>query len=134
MLAWAVYTSKFFPIHKSGELGFLKRLRCTTLVGNTVSKYRWGYKLLAIKAAPPAPKLNPLPLVSLQYETNRTCEAAKASLCLDSSHMYYHFPNNWLVQIFFYLYDKALILKCSLILSNTNTKIWDKKWVWSLCS
>ena len=101
MLAWAVYTSKFFPIHKSGELGFLKRLSCTTLVGNTVSKYRWGYKLLAIKAAPPAPKLNPLPLVSLQYETNRTCEAAKASLCLDSSHMYYHFPNNWLVQIFF---------------------------------
>ena len=30
------------------------------------------------------------------------------------------------------LYDNALIQKRSLILSNTNTKIWSKKWVWVL--
>ena len=31
------------------------------------------------------------------------------------------------MHIFLYLYDKALILKRSLILSNTNTEIWSKK-------
>ena len=31
------------------------------------------------------------------------------------------------MQIVFYLYVKALILKRSLILSNTNTRIWSKK-------
>ena len=30
------------------------------------------------------------------------------------------------MQIVFYFYDKSLILKCFLILSNTNTKIWSK--------
>ena len=41
--------------------------------------------------------------------------AAKAYLCLDSSHMQFYFPNHWTMQIFFHLYDdKVLILKCSL--------------------
>ena len=31
------------------------------------------------------------------------------------------------MQIFFYLSDKALIVKRSLILSNRNTEIWSKK-------
>ena len=31
------------------------------------------------------------------------------------------------MQIFSYLYNEALILKRSLILSDTNTKIWSKK-------
>ena len=40
--------------------------------------------------------------------------------------------DHWSMQIFFYLYDKALILKRSLILSNTNTDIWSQKMVWIL--
>ena len=36
------------------------------------------------------------------------------------------------MQILFYLYDNALILKSSLILSNTKTIIWSKKGVWVL--
>ena len=28
--SWALYTSQFLPIHKSGGLGFLKSLGCTT--------------------------------------------------------------------------------------------------------
>ena len=31
------------------------------------------------------------------------------------------------MQIIFYLYHKAVILKCYLILSNANTRIWSKK-------
>ena len=35
---------------------------------------------------------------------------------LDSSHMKYHFPNFWSMQIFFYLYDdKVLILTKDLV-------------------
>ena len=48
--------------------------------------------------------------------------------------MHYHFPNHWSIQISVssLSYDKALILKRSLILSNTNIKIWSKIWVWVL--
>ena len=35
--------------------------------------------------------------------------------------MQYYFPNRWPIQIFFFFYDNALILKRSLILTNTNT-------------
>ena len=95
-------------------------------VANTVSRDRWGYKLQNFaKAAPPANK----PISYIQYETNRTCQQLR--LCFA-----------WILPIlriiifpiidqckyfFIYFYDKALILKRYLILSNANTKIWSKK-------
>ena len=78
--------------------------------------------------------------------------AAKAWLCLDSSHMQYYFSNNWSIQIFFSYFQvslriqsecgkmqtritpntdtfyavKTLTLKRFVIFSNTNTEIWSK--------
>ena len=46
--------------------------------------------------------------------------------------MHYHFPSHLSIQIFFYLYNKALIPKRSLILSHANTKIWSKRRAWVL--
>ena len=64
-----------------------------------------------------------------KYDSMKRIALAKAKLCLDPCHMQYYFHNHCSMQIFFfYLYDdKVLILKCSLFLRNTNTKIWSKE-------
>ena len=95
----------------------------------------WGYKLQNFpEAAPPAPK--PISYWPI-YSKRIAVASSQVSLCLDSSHMHYRFLNHWSMlnaDIFLSLwYDKALILKHFLILSNTNTKVWkvkSKKWVW----
>ena len=97
-------------------------------VGNTVSKRRWGYILQHFcEVSPPAPKpISYLPV----YSMKRIALASSQGLALFGFFPYtlIIFPiiiDHWSMMI----YNKALILKYSLILSNTNTKIWSKKWV-----
>ena len=117
MIKLPVFKQKFL-YHYVGTILYQLRL-------NTVSKHKWGYKLqnFPMAAPPPAPK----PISYLHYETICTCQLSQVLTLLEYFPMHYHFPNHWSIQIPFYFHDKALILKCVLILSNTNTRIWSKK-------
>ena len=104
-------------------------------VGNTVSKHRWECKLkIFSKASPPAPKpISYLTVYSMKWIALASSQGLALfgffPICIN------HFPNHHWSCInadFCYLYNKALILRCSLIFSNTNTKIWSRKWVWVL--
>ena len=109
-------------------------MQVTTLyqlrVANTVFIHRWRYKLQNFsKTLLLAPK--PISYLSV-YSMKRITVASSQDLALLGFFPYalIIFPtiiDHWSMLIFFfYLYDKALILKCFLILSNTNTKIWSK--------
>ena len=62
----------------------------------------------------------------LQYETNHICQQSRSDFAFFT---YSIKLSQSLINadIFFYLYDKVLILKRFLILSNANTKIWSRK-------
>ena len=96
-------------------------------VRNTVSKLRWGYKLKNFpQAVPPVPK----PIIAIYLFTVWNVSHLPGAWRL---HFAWFFPyalsfsQSWINADIFYLYDKALTLKRSLILSNTNNKIWSKK-------
>ena len=85
------------------KLSIKLTILCQLRVGNNFSKHKWGYKLQNFHvAAPPAP--NAISYFTIWNESH--LPAVKASLCLDSFHTQYYFPNHWSIKIFFfYLYD-----------------------------
>ena len=84
------------------------------------------------EALPPASKpISYLPVYSMkQIALARSQGLALLGFFPHALMIFPIITDHWSMRIFFfYLYDKALILKCSLILNYTNTKIWSKKWV-----
>ena len=100
---------------------------CVSLrAGNTVSKHKWSINckiFLWLCRLPP----DPLAIYSMKRIALTSSQGLTLLGFLPYAIFFSQSLINAVIFFFFYLYDKALILKCSLILSKTNIPKSDPK-------